>query len=89
MSKTSNNTPIKSASNWQAAAAQADDTLEISDFQWEHAVLLPRKKIAKTLRLDADMLHWFQQQGQGYQTLINSVLCAYYKAHTNSTPRPS
>jgi len=27
-----------------------------------------------TLRLDADIIVWFQQQGRGYQTRINSAL---------------
>ena len=27
-----------------------------------------------TLRLDADVLAWFQRQGQGYQTRINRAL---------------
>ncbi|MFN5589286.1 MAG: BrnA antitoxin family protein [Holosporales bacterium] len=26
------------------------------------------------------MLAWFQQQGRGYQTRMNAVLCAYYRA---------
>jgi|TARA_R110002049_G_scaffold37728_5_gene118192 uncharacterized protein (DUF4415 family) len=27
-----------------------------------------------TLRLDADVLHWFRQSGRGYQTRINAAL---------------
>lgn len=27
-----------------------------------------------TLRLDADVLHWFRQSGSGYQTRINAAL---------------
>jgi uncharacterized protein (DUF4415 family) len=27
-----------------------------------------------TLRLDADVVDWFKQQGAGYQTQINAVL---------------
>ena len=33
----------------------------------------PIKK-AVTLRLDADVLAWFQRQGRGYQTRINRAL---------------
>jgi len=33
----------------------------------------PRKKQV-TLRLDADLLAWFQAQGKGYQTRINAAL---------------
>ena len=33
-------------------------------------------KTLKSLRLDADVLAWFQAQGPGYQTLINRTLRA-------------
>jgi uncharacterized protein (DUF4415 family) len=33
----------------------------------------PRKKVV-TLRLDADVLAWFQRHGRGYQTRINRAL---------------
>ena len=32
---------------------------------------------AVSLRLDADVLEWFRQQGKGYQTRINRLLRAY------------
>jgi uncharacterized protein (DUF4415 family) len=34
-----------------------------------------------TMRLDADMLEWFRQQGRGYQTRMNAILRAYYETH--------
>jgi hypothetical protein len=34
-----------------------------------------------TLRIDGDVLEWSRKQGQGYQTLINSLLRAYMEAH--------
>ncbi|WP_087131211.1 BrnA antitoxin family protein [Caballeronia pedi] len=34
-------------------------------------------KQAVTMRLDADVLEWFRQQGKGYQTRINRLLRAY------------
>ena len=33
-----------------------------------------------TIRLDADVVEWFQRFGRGYQTRINSVLRAYMEA---------
>jgi len=33
----------------------------------------PRKKLV-TLRVDADVLEWFRQDGEGYQTRINRAL---------------
>jgi uncharacterized protein (DUF4415 family) len=35
------------------------------------------RKAQLTLRLDQDVLDWFRQLGQGYQTQINSLLRAY------------
>ncbi|WP_198962661.1 BrnA antitoxin family protein [Mangrovitalea sediminis] len=40
---------------------------------------LPTKK-AFTMRLDADVLAWFQSQGRGYQTRINQLLRQHMEA---------
>ena len=37
-----------------------------------------------TLRLDADVLAWFQRQGRGYQTRINQALRKLMMAETKS-----
>jgi len=34
-----------------------------------------------SLRVDADVLEWFQRQGQGYQTRMNSALREYVEKH--------
>ncbi len=39
------------------------------------------KKQSVTMRLDADVVRWFQEQGKGYQTRINAVLRAFYERH--------
>ena len=41
----------------------------------------PRNKKAVSLRLDPDVLEWFKEQGEGYQTRINAVLRLYMDAH--------
>ena len=38
---------------------------------------LVRKKQSVTIRLDADIVEWFKQQADQYQTLINEVLRRY------------
>jgi uncharacterized protein (DUF4415 family) len=38
-----------------------------------------------SLRLDADVIAWFQRQGQGYQTRINSALREYIATHSNGS----
>ena len=49
--------------------------------------LRPTLALEKTARgcvplpLDADIIDWFQRQGQGYQTRMNSALREYVKRH--------
>lgn len=45
---------------------------------------MPRKK-QLTLRIDSDVVEWYQKQGPGYQTRINSLLRAYMKEHQRTT----
>jgi uncharacterized protein (DUF4415 family) len=40
-------------------------------------VVMPVSKKLLSLRLDADIVDWFKQQGPGYQTRINAVLRAF------------
>ncbi len=55
---------------------------ELDDIFWDNAVIeYPEKKKPVTLRLDAEVLAWFQSKGKGYQTKINAVLRSYVKAH--------
>jgi len=67
----------------RAAAALPDDQIDLSDpdasevRNWSGAVrgrfYKPVKKL-KSLRIDADVLAFFEAQGPGYQTRINQVL---------------
>jgi uncharacterized protein (DUF4415 family) len=67
----------------RAAAALPDDQINLSDPDapeipdWTGAVrghlYKPVKKL-KSLRIDADVLAFFEAQGPGYQTRINKVL---------------
>ena len=62
------------------------DTFEVDPAWLDNATLVqpaPRKERI-TASFDADMLEWFRQQGRGYQTRMNAVLRAYYKAHRNN-----
>ena len=43
---------------------------------------LPKAQL--TLRIDREVLEWFREQGQGYQTRINALLRAYMEAHNKS-----
>ncbi len=66
-----------------ALAALSDDAIDVPDpdapeiADWSGAVrgkFYKPVKTLKSLRLDADVLAWFQAQGPGYQTRINRVL---------------
>jgi uncharacterized protein (DUF4415 family) len=67
----------------------ADDRIDTSDIGpldenfFKHAELQMRPaKKSLTLRMDADVLDWFREQGKGYQTRINAILRTYMKAHS-------
>ena len=47
----------------------------MDDAQVVHS--MPKKLLS--IRLDADVVAWFQAQGPGYQTRMNAVLKAYMK----------
>ncbi len=81
--------------DWQRVDALTEDELaqaienDLDSFEpgadWIRKAAVPRPAEAKeriTMRLDADMLEWFRQQGRGYQTRINAVLRAYFEATT-------
>lgn len=67
-----------------ALAAMPDDTIDLSDMpevtdwsNWTRGKFYRPVKQQVTLRLDADILHWFKarQAGKrGYQTAINAAL---------------
>ncbi len=80
-----------------AAIIDDPDATPTDEAFWQDArVVMPRRKEAVTMRLDADLLEWFRRE-RGYQTRINTILRAYMNAHTGNrssatmtrTPMPS
>lgn len=61
----------------------AEDPDELGfDPDWTKAKLvIPRAKQKISIRLDADVLDWYRQQGKGYQRKIQVVLRAYMEAN--------
>ena len=64
--------------------AAADQVIDYSDIPeldegfWKEATVnMPEAKTGVFIRLDAEMLEWFKQQGKGYQTRINAILKSY------------
>jgi uncharacterized protein (DUF4415 family) len=58
------------------------DAPEVTD--WSGAVrgvMFRPVKRHVTIRLDADVLTWFEREGKGYQTRINTALREYMNSH--------
>ena len=54
---------------------------EEGEFDWSRArVVMPATKTGVYMRLDADVIAFFKEQGRGYQTRINAVLRGYMEA---------
>lgn len=72
----------------EAVSRIADEEIDTSEMpasgDWSGAVrggfYRPIKK-PLSLRLDADIVDWFQRQGSGYQTRMNAVLREYVEKH--------
>ena len=76
-----------SGTDWQRLNTMNDDEIDTSDipeldeeFFNQAELRLPVKKPV-TIRLDSDVLEWFKEQGQGYQTRINNLLRKYMETH--------
>jgi len=49
---------------------------------WEDAkIFMPQYKVHISLRLDEDIIHYFREEGKGYQSRINAILKAYINTH--------
>ena len=74
----------------EALAALPDESIDLTDVpetaDWSGAIRGKFYRPVKqqlTLRLDADVVHWFRThaQGSGYQTRINQALRSYVEQH--------
>jgi uncharacterized protein (DUF4415 family) len=65
----------------ERSVASDPDTF-MPDEEWfkRARLVVPQPKKMVTLRLDPDVLAWFQKSGKGYQTRINAVLRAFVDA---------
>ena len=80
--------PYERALSVEDMSRVEDQDLDFSDIPalgpdfWANAkVVVPDKpKTPLSLRIDADIVKWFRDQGRGYQTQINAVLRSYVDA---------
>ena len=73
-----------------AAIRFTKDAPRTSPEDWANAIAhrglpLPVRKEQIALRVDAEVLAWFRAQGSGWQTRMNEVLKAYWKAMAKAT----
>jgi len=76
----------KTLTDWARVDALTDEDIEramrddpdwadLIDVDWSKAeIVIPRAKKAISIRLDEDIVDFFQATGKGYQTRINAVL---------------
>lgn len=82
----------ESETDWERVRNMRDEDIDFSDLpeltpeMFANAIVrkgfkpLPNKQQI-TLRIDHDVISFFREQGQGYQTKINQLLRAYMDAH--------
>ena len=66
-----------------AAIAADPDAAPVLDGDWFSGaeLVMPERKQAISLRVDADVLRWYKEQGAGYLSRMNAVLRQYAQAH--------
>lgn len=85
-------TSRNSQTDWERLRAMTDKDIDLSETPELTPEMFARAVVRRglkpvtrksqiTLRVDGEVLEWFKGQGQGYQTLINSLLRAYMEAH--------
>ena len=89
-------TSRKSETDWKRIDAMKDEDIDLSDIPEVPPEMFARgivrrglkpvtRKKQLTLRVDGDVVEWYQRQGPGYQTRINSLLRAYMEEHQRKT----
>lgn len=53
-----------------------------ADFWADAESYMPSQKTHVSMRLDNEIIQFFKQKGQGYQSRINAVLKAYVRNHS-------
>ena len=85
-------TDLKQLAKMKDAVIDLSDIPEIPPEKFAKAIVRKGlksvlKKSQVTLRIDADVLQWFKENGKGYQTRINSLLRIYMEESENARRR--
>jgi uncharacterized protein (DUF4415 family) len=77
-----------SKTNWDQIRSLSDPEIDTSDIPalgkpfFEKATLrAPRQPVTITVKLDPDVLVWYQAQGEQYEQRISAALRIYAEAH--------
>jgi uncharacterized protein (DUF4415 family) len=76
--------PLKAARARGETRTRADAPAHpVDEDFWRNArvVMPPPNKTSVHLRLDADVLAWFREQGSGHLSRMNAVLRSFMEAH--------
>ena len=88
----------ESQTDWARVDAMTDEDIEramrddpdwkdFMDIDWSKAkMVIPDRKKAISIRLDPDIIDFFQATGKGYQTRINAVLRHFVDEQKRSKP---
>ncbi len=69
---------LRGVSEREIRATSPPELANLPDDFWDEAkVIEPATKLPISLRVDADVLHWFKTQGPRYQSRMNAVLRSY------------
>jgi uncharacterized protein (DUF4415 family) len=92
------NTSKKHGTDYERLRTMRDEDIDfseippITDEMFGRGVVrnnvLTQTKEELTLRIDTDVLQWFQSRGRGWETLINFLLRRYMQEELRKPPRP-
>lgn len=69
---------LRRASDPEIRATSPTELANLPDNFWDDAIVVtPSTKEPISLRVDAEVLRWFKEQGPRYQSRINAVLRSY------------
>jgi uncharacterized protein (DUF4415 family) len=85
-----NNSNNTSQTDWAALEAMTDEDIDYSDippltdeFFQNASLRIPAHQVENLIRLDSDVITWFQSQGKEYKALINKVLRNYIDSNND------
>jgi uncharacterized protein (DUF4415 family) len=77
-----------SKTDWDRIGALADEGIDTSEipalgeaFFSKAALRTPSQPVTVTVKVDPDVLAWFQSQGDQYEDRMNAALRIYVEAH--------